>query len=300
MSLADPFHGIAAFVRAAEARSFTRADRLLGLTPSAVSKSVSRLEGELGLRLFNRSPREVTLTGEGEAFFIRCRNLVHDMEDLRALIDTSTTQVQGKLRVCVQVTFGQNLLVPALPAWLAANPGIQLETVFSDRHADLVEERFDAAIRLGDPRDSRLIARALPRHVFWTAASPYYLAQHGEPLQPQDLSSHNCLGYLMAATGSCRIWNFEHTGTMQEVAPQGNFSADHSRTLRQMAVADCGIVQLPRHSLAPLVEAGRLQRLLSEYESYGPSLWLVYPHSRQQSLKLQAFAALVMELGTRI
>ncbi|MER2552968.1 MAG: LysR family transcriptional regulator, partial [Thauera sp.] len=146
---ADPFPGIAAFVRAAEARSFTAAARLLGVTPSAISKAVSRLEAELGVRLFNRGRREVALTGDGEDFFRQCRHLVHAAEDARAGLAGGGREARGTLRACVPISFGQFVVGPALSGWLAHHPGVKVELMLTDRYADLGEERLDLAMRLG-------------------------------------------------------------------------------------------------------------------------------------------------------
>lgn len=296
----DPFSGIAAFVRAAEARSFTRAGRLLGVTPSAVSKAVSRLETELGVRLFHRSRREVTLTGEGEDFFRQCRDLVHTAEDARARL-CGGSDVRGTLRVCLPVSFAQSVVGPALPAWLAAHPGLKVEMMLTDRYADLAEERLDLALRLGEvPPDLRLVARAMPPHHFVTCAAPDYLACHGTPLRPEDLAGHNCLAYLAANSGAPRLWSFERDGQVQRLRPEGNFVSDQSTLLVHLAEQGSGLVQMPRYLVRQGLDAGRLVPVLADYATLGAPLSVVFPRARQPVRRVQVFADFLIGLGERM
>lgn len=154
----DPFSDVTTFVRAAEAGNFTRAARVLRITPSAVSKSVARLEGELGVQLFHRSPRQITLTGDGEAFFDICRQGMTAIEDARSRLAGEAQPWRGKLRLCVPVSFGQYVVAPALSKWLARHPGLDIELTLTDRHVDMTAERFDLAVMLGEVPDSRLVA----------------------------------------------------------------------------------------------------------------------------------------------
>lgn len=294
----DPFSGMAAFVRAAEARSFTRAGRLLGITPSAVSKAVSRLECELGVRLFHRSRREVSLTNEGEDFFRQCRDLVHTAEDARACLTGGGAETRGTLRVCLPVSFGQFVVGPALPGWLSTHSGLKVEMMLTDRHADLAEERLDLALRIGEvPPDLRLVARALPPHRFVTCASPDYLARNGVPADPTALVNHNCLAYLAATTGTARNWTFQDAGQVFRLRPEGNFITDQAALLTHMAEQDCGIIQTPRYLVRESLASGRLVPVLSNYMAYGPPLTVVFPQTRQPARRVQSFVQFLLSLG---
>ena len=296
---ADIFSGVTSFVRAAEAHNFTRAARILGLTPSAVSKSVSRLERELGVRLFNRSPREVTLTAEGEDFFARCRDLVHGMEDARALMSGTRSEPKGLIRICAPLTFGEYVLARALPDFLSQFPNLRVELVLTDRFTDLVEERFDLAVRIGEVPDSRLIAKTILPQPFVTTASKAYLRIHGVPKSPSELSEHNCLGYLLATTGGTRTWTFEKDAETHSIQPAGSVSSGHASVLLGLAKAGLGIIHTPPYLVSDAIKAGKLVEILSGYRSVGQSLSFVYPRSRYGSAKLKAFMLFVAGLTDR-
>ena len=297
---ADPFPGLAAFVRAAEARSFTAAARLLGVTPSAISKAVSRLEAELGVRLFNRGRREVVLTGDGEDFFRQCRHLVHAAEDARAGLAGGGREARGTLRACVPISFGQYVVGPALSGWLARHPGVKVELMLTDRYADLGEERLDLAMRLGEVPDSRLVARAMPPHRFVTCAAPAYLDRHGTPTSPADLARHNCLAYFAATTGAARAWHFMRDGEAVKVRPEGRFITDQAALLVALAEQGCGIVQAPRYLVRDALDGGRLRPLLAEYATVGPPLSIVYPQARHPALRVRLFVDFLLGLGDRL
>lgn len=297
MNQADIFSGVTAFVRAAEFHSFTRAARAMGITPSAVSKAVARLEEDVGVRLFNRSPREVTLTPEGQAFFDRCRDLVHSMEDARALVPAPGTEPQGLLRVCAPVTFGTHLLAPALPEFLARYPRLRVELALTDRVCDLVEERFDVAIRVGEVPDSRLVARAIPSRPYVTTASPQYLERSGRPRSPADLGEHNCLGYLLENTGAIRPWVFELKGERHTVQPGGSLATGHAQVLLALATAGSGIIHTPPYVVREALERGQLVRILHRYTSVGQAYHAVYPRNRFGSIRLAAFLEFLAPLA---
>ena len=289
MNQSDIFSGVTAFVRAAESHSFTQSARLLGVTPSAVSKAVSRLEKDIGVRLFHRSPREVTLTAEGFSFFNRCKSLVHDMEDARALVESIGSAPQGLLRICAPVTFGEYVLAPALSGFLDQNPGLRIDLVLTDRFPDWVEERFDMAIRVGEVPDSRLIAKTIYSRPFVTAASPQYLALHGRPTSPTTLSEHNCLGYLLESRGVTRTWIFEKAKERWVVQPTGSVTSGHASVLLELARKGLGIIHTPFYLVTDALRRGELIQILEDYQTLGQPLSVVYPQSRFGSAKLDAF-----------
>ncbi len=293
----DPFSGIAMFIHTAEARSFTGAARLLGLTPSAVSKAAARLEQDLGVRLFNRSPRAVTLTSAGEAFYRQCQGLVRAMEEARAATQGAAAEIRGRLRLAVSVSFGAFVIAPALPDWCARHPGVDLQLILTDRHVDLVEERFDLTVRLGAAPDSRLVEHRLAPHRFLTAAAPSYLAAHGPPRHPDDLAQHRCLGYTMAETGQSRVWQFEQAGQVIRIVPINAPSADSAPVLLTLAQAGVGIIQAPWYVLDRPIADGTLVPILSDYASFGLPLTVLYPRSRYTAPAVRAFTDFVKRLA---
>ncbi|QXX95831.1 LysR family transcriptional regulator [Serratia marcescens] len=293
----DPFTDISTFVRAAEAGNFTRAARLLRLSPSAVSKAVARLEAELGVRLFHRSPRQITLTGDGESLFAVCRQGMTDIADARSSLSGASHPWRGKLRLCVPVSFGQYVVAPALSPWLAGHPGLDIELVLTDRHVDMTAERFDLAVMLGEVPDSRLVARPLPAHQFLTVAAPFYLQSRGTPITPADLVSHACLRYMMANSGQFRQWVFARDGQQYSHFPVGPLASDHASTLLALSEGGGGILQAPYYVVASSLTTGRLVPVLADFESVGAPLSVVYEKARQASARTRLAADFLLSLG---
>src|SRR5688572_21473454 len=212
-----------AFVRAVERGGFSAAARDLGLTPSAVSKLVTRLEDRLGVRLLNRTTRRLALTAEGEGFFQRSQRILADIAEAEEEVGRSRVQPRGLLRVNVGTAFGMHQLVPALPEFLTRHPDVQVELTITDRVVDLIEEGADLGIRLGTLPDSSLVARRISEVERVICASPAYLRRHGTPRKPADLRGHNCLN--MANAPSLRRWPFEGRDGVEQVEVAGNLSA---------------------------------------------------------------------------
>jgi DNA-binding transcriptional LysR family regulator len=300
MNPSDKFSGMTAFVTAAQCQSFSAAARQLQQTPSAVSKSVSRLELDLGVKLFHRSPRLVSLTQDGEAFYERCKDLLSTAEDARSVISQQNQGGKGHLRVCLPISFGQVVVAPKLNKWLKQNEGITVEVVLSDHWVDLVQERFDIAIRFNEVPDSRLIAKPLPTPVFMTVASPEYLTKHGQPSDIGELSNHNCLGYIDRYTNQIRPWLFksEHYDKPKHLRhrPLPYLSSDQGSFLMNHAVNGGGIMHGPDYLLYPEVLRGTLKRVLTQYTSSGPEWNLVYSQQRHTSIKLQKFVTFIQSI----
>lgn len=300
MDKRDPFTGMASFIRAAENKSFSVAARKMGLSPSAVSKNVSRLEEGLGVKLFHRSPRAVTLTSEGDEYYRRCRDVLRTVEDARAVVVGNRPDSPGQLRIALPISFGQQVVAPQLPRWQAANPNTHLEIILSDRHVDVVRERFDLAVRFDRVPDSRLIAKQLPSQTFITAASPEYLLRCGAPQTIDELRGHNCLAYIDKQTNEPRRWSFRTNIGGKESSfkfnPQGNLSGDQGSLLLNVALAHGGIIHAPDYLIKESVASGHLVPLLASYESVGPLWWVVYPYSRYPSSRLRRFIEFLTDL----
>lgn len=296
----DPFNDISTFVRAAEAGNFTRAARILQLSPSAVSKSVARLEAELGVRLFHRSPRQITLTGDGESFFDACRQGMSAIEEARGMLAGGPQPWRGKLRICVPVSFGQYVVAPAMGAWLDAHPGLDIDLMLTDRHVDMTAERFDLTVMLGEAPDSRLIARPLPPHRFLTVAAPAYLRRRGAPATPEALGEHDCLRYVMANSGQFRPWTFSRNGQQYRHFPAGPLASDHAAALLALAESGCGILQAPRYVVASALAAGRLEQVLGEFDSTGAALSVVFEKTRHGSVRTRLAIEFLLGLGSNL
>ncbi|MDQ8023792.1 MAG: LysR family transcriptional regulator [Moraxellaceae bacterium] len=258
-------HEMEVFVRVVELGGFSAAAHALRMTPSAVSKLVSRLEARLGTRLLNRSTRRLQLSDEGRLFHERSLRVLADMEEAERGVAANATP-QGLLRVNTSQSFGVHFLLPLMPEFLALYPGVRLEIMQTDAIVDLVEARTDVAIRAGPMKDSALIARKLGDTRKYIVASPAYLAQHGTPRVPADLAAHNCLGFtyrraiegwpLMEGTGRKRrqiLWE-----------TNGNTRVSDGEALRHLALAGLGLVRLAAFQLRADIEAGRLVPVLED------------------------------------
>ena len=257
------------FVRAVELGSFSAAARNLRLTPSAISKLITRMEDRLGVRLVLRSTRSLQLTPEGEALFDRASRIVGDIEEAERTVSSGADQPRGPLRVNANIPFATHCVIPLVPAFLARYPGVTLDLSLTDFMVDLVGERADVAIRTGALRDSSLKARKLIESRRVVAAAPAYLARHGVPETPDDLARHNCLNFNFRR--SLDEWPFldapgePATKTVRTIPVTGNMKANNGETMRLLALAGVGIVRLSRFHIGGDITDGRLVPVLEDY-----------------------------------
>jgi LysR family transcriptional regulator for bpeEF and oprC len=276
------------FARVAESRSFTAAAQRLGLTSSAVSKSIARLEQDLGVKLLHRSTRLVTLTNDGASFYERCREILASIEDAERAVTLAKAAPHGRLRVQMPIGFGRRVVMPALRQLTQRYPGLVVDAELSDRTADVAYEGFDAAIQIGQVSDERLVARTLCRLRFTALASPDYLAKHGEPKTPDELDQHECLAYVSPLTGGYRSWEFAKDGHVFSKHVSGRLNVNHADSLVEAAIAGIGIAMISNFIAARAIASGQLKPILTDYVAPGPRVYVVYPPSRTVSLKLQA------------
>lgn len=293
---AESLVGLTAFARAAGAGSYTAAARLLGLSPSAVSKSVQRLEARLGVRLFNRTTRSLGLTPEGQDLYERCVRLLREVESIEAAAAVARSVPSGRLVVAAPLALGRLVVAPALGRFRALYPAVDLELRLSDRFVDPVQEGVDAAIRIGELADTRLVSRRLAPHRVAVCASPDYLARCGRPERPEDLFAHECIDFRFATTGRLFRWPFAVGGEHVEIAPPGVMVTDDGEALAALAAAGVGVASIASYIAAPLVRARRLVPLLAAYATEQAPISVVYPETRRNSPAVRAFAAFAAEL----
>ncbi len=284
------------FAKVAETRSFTEAAKLLGLTPSGISKSITRLEKEMGVRLLQRTTRSVGMTDDGARFFEHCQMILANVAEAEASLMHSRILPAGKLRVHLPVGFGRRVIVPALTGYLARYPELRLDAELSDRSVDLVYEGFDAAVLIGQPADTRLIARKLCHLRFVACASPDYLARHGEPRTPDELDHHQCLAYALPHSGRYREWQFVVDGKPLAKTVSGNFNVNNAESLLEAAMAGMGIAMISNFIAADAIRAGRLQGILTDFAALGPPVSVVYLPARQISPRVRSFVDFLVEL----
>jgi len=283
---------MAAFVRVVEAQGFSAAAPGLGLTPSAVSKLVTRLESRLGVRLLQRTTRAVHLTADGEAFYEQARRIVGEIDALEAELTDRRGTPQGLLRVTTSLNFSTHQLAPVIGEFLERYPDVRLELIPVDRVVDLIEEGIDLAIRIGRLGDSSFIARKIGEDVRLVCASPAYLERHGVPRRPEDLARHNCI-YTRAGTDHNR-WPFRIDGERREVEVNGRITITDGDGQFRLALQGLGIVRMTRLSMAAAIRKGELVSLLEEFSDEEPvPIHVVYPHRRHLAPKVTAFVDFV-------
>ena len=290
----DNLNGIAAFARAAETLSYVAAGRLLGVSASAIGKSVARLEAKLGVRLLHRSTRRISLTNEGALFYERCQRILADVADAEAELSHLMGAPRGKLRVSLPV-IGCRMVLPLLPEFMRRYPEIELDLDFNDRLVDVVAEGVDVAIRSGELSDSRLMARQLRPFAFVIVGSPSYFQQHGVPLAPADLERHACLRYKFPGSGTLQEWVLQPAPG--EAAPRldAALTCNNIEALIGAAAQDVGLAYLPDFLVQDAVRDGSLRRVLEEHLPARSKFWVLWPSSRQLSPKLRVFVDFLCE-----
>jgi DNA-binding transcriptional LysR family regulator len=243
-----------AFVRAVETGGFSAAARELGLTPSALSKLVTRLEDRLGARLLQRTTRRLQLTAEGEAFYARARPILKAMDEAEAEVTEAGASPRGLLRLHCGSTFGMHQLAPAIPRFQARHPGGRIDITISDERLDMMQEGVDLAIRIGPLDESSLVARRICNLERVICASPAYLERHGTPRTPDDLQRHNCL--WITSLPALRRWPFDTDDGIRVVHVDGNVVTNNAETVLQLAVAGVGVTRLSDVVVADAIRAG--------------------------------------------
>ncbi|XXF75392.1 LysR family transcriptional regulator [Myxococcaceae bacterium GXIMD 01537] len=291
------FAGILPFVHVAEERSFRKAAERLGLTTAAVSKAVQRLEADVGVRLLERTSRQVALTAEGAAFLERAREAVAQVRAAREGAAQAQRAPRGPLTVTLPHILAP-LVLPRLARLQARHPALTLHVRMSDRYSRLVDENIDVALRIGELEDSSLVAQRLLRTRWVTLASPGYLARHGTPTHPDELEHHQCLKFV-GPRGTVREWVYRDGpgGAPREVRTRGAIDVDHGPALLDLAVAGAGIVHAPDFMMDERARDGRLVELLRDYSAEGPPVHALVVPGRQSVPRVRALLQILTEEG---
>jgi DNA-binding transcriptional LysR family regulator len=290
--------GIGVLSAVVEAGSFARAGEAMGLTQPAVSRAVARLEQRVGIRIFNRSARAVSLTDEGRRFYEAVAPHLASIEDAAVSAAGSRALVQGRLRINVDGTFGHFVLAPRIGAFLDEHPKLSVEISVRDRMGDLVAEGFDVAIRFGEPEPSSLKARLLLETRVLTCASAACVARHGQPAHPRDLESgYPCILIRDPATGRPFEWEFHRRGEIVPVAPHGRLLVNDTGALLGACLGDLGAAQLLELYARDLLAEGRLVHLLPEWSEETFPLYAYHHASNLMSAKVRVFLDFVQGLA---
>lgn len=288
---------MAAFVRVVDAKGFSAAAGGLGLSPSAVSKLVTRLETRLGVRLLQRTTRALHLTAEGEAFYEAARRIVSEIETIEEQISVQRGTPHGLLRVTTSLAFSTHQLAPVILEFMARHPLVQLELLPTDRVSDMVEEGIDIAIRIGRLADTSFMARKIGEDKRLICAAPSYLARHGTPRRPEELTRHNCI--VSRERPYLNRWQFRIDNQIREIEVAGRVAISEGEMQMQLALQGIGIVRLTRLTMAQAIREGELVPLLGDFSADEPvPIHAVYPHRRHLAPKIPAFVNFLIEKFT--
>lgn len=284
-----------AFVRVAEVQSFAQASNVLGLSTSAVSKAVARLEADLGVKLFHRTTRSISLTTDGVRFYEGCQQLLGELEALEAEIQGNRAVPRGRLTISVAPAFGRVCLAPMLKAFTQAFPEITLDISMDDRFVDLAEQGVDIVIRTGNLSDSaNLIARQLVAYPLVVCGSPAYFEQHGYPQHPNQLQQHICLNFRNRATGRFYSWSFAVDGKIERWAVSGSVVFDNADAIVRSAIGGLGLSQMPAYLAAEATSNGNLVEVLNAYRPAEVPVWICYLDRRFVAPRIRAFVEFVV------
>jgi DNA-binding transcriptional LysR family regulator len=287
------------FCLAAELKSFTAAAIEAGVTPAAVSRSVSRLEERLGVRLFVRTTRQIRLTEPGQAYFEQCRDAIGRLVEAERQVTGQQAAPSGVLRISIPTPYGHYRVLPLLAKYRALYPQVQVEVHLSNRNIDFAEEGFDLAIRVRPPPDSNLIARKLEDAALLVVATPDYLRRCGMPSALEDLDSHDCIQFELPSSGRRINWVFRELGADLDLPTSGSYClSDDLLGCVTLARHGAGLLQTYRFIVEDDLRAGTLVEVLANYAGRSRPITLLYPQNRHVPLRVRSFVDfLVSELG---
>lgn len=290
----DKLTSMLVFTKVAKAGSFAAAAKELGLSRAMATKHVMQLENGLGIRLLNRTTRNLNLTEVGAVYLERCRQILDDMEEMELAVTRLQTEPRGLLKVSATPFFGSYHLAPAIGAYMEVYPDVRVDLTLQTTYVDLIEEGFDLAIQLDELQDSSLIARSLGTSQRVVCGAPAYFKKHGIPQTPEDLRHHNCLVNLSLSPRDA--WQFNIPGGATTVVKvSGTLQANVADALRIAALSGQGLVLMPTYMVGQDIRRNRLQPVLTEYVPAPLQIHAVYPHRKHLSAKVRTFVDFLHE-----
>ena len=269
-----------AFAETAKHRGFAAAAREQGVAPSSLAKSVARLEAELGVKLFHRTTRQVTLTPDGERLFQRCQRVLAEVEDLRADASGTRAVPTGVLRIDAPVFYGKRFVMPLLAEMIHQYPTLHLDIRLTDMHSDIIRDGIDLTVRIGQLRDSSLVGRRVDQQSLVLCASRDYLAARGTPRRIEDLAGHDAIAFRLPTSGRDRPWQFRQRGTAVELMPQPHVRVDETEGLVDALKLGMGLCQLPDMLVEDELKRGELKEIMPSCRPEPMPISLVYPSGR--------------------
>jgi len=284
------------FVRVVETGALTRAADSLQMPKATVTTLMQQLEAELGVQLLNRTTRRVSVTTDGAAYYPRCVAILAQVDETEDSLARRHAAPGGQLRVDAPTLMARLVIVPALPGFFARFPDIHVQLACSERRADLIEEGVDCAVWSGELEDSTLIARRIGQLYFGTCAAPRYIAAHGQPRHPDELTAHRCINHFSPRTGKTFEWVFAKNGVRIQTSQPGDIALDDQNSYVAAAEAGLGIAQIPAFVLKEAMERGTLELVLGDWVPEPVPLNIVYPENRHLSNKIRVFVDWVAEV----
>ncbi|MEJ3663751.1 LysR family transcriptional regulator [Pseudomonas fragi] len=284
------------FVKVVEAGSFSAAARQLGSSPSAVSRSIARLEKALAIRLLQRTTRKLRLSDAGEEVFRRCREMAGAAQAVMDLSGRFTREAEGLIRVSVPKAVGRYVIHPHMPEFLRRYPKVDVQLILEDRYVDLIDDNVDLSIRITDEPPPGLVGRELFPIEHLLCATPQYLAEQGVPQQPEDLREHSCI--VLGETPADARWKFRQGSKSVTVGVRGRYAANHTGVRLDAVLQDIGIGSLPYFTARQALEEGRVIQVLPEWDfiaSYHGGVWLLQTPTRYLQPKLRVFIDFLVE-----
>ncbi|MGV4796779.1 MULTISPECIES: LysR family transcriptional regulator [Rhizobium] len=293
----DRLTGLIAFAKAGSLGSYTAAARSLSISPSAISKSVQRLEQNLGVALFTRTTRSLTLTNEGRELHERTLRLLRDAEEIEQVAKAARAAPSGNLRIATSLPIGLHVIAPALAEFRRLYPTVTIDLRLSDQMVDLIEEGIDLAVRIGELSDSRLLSRRLSPHRLCCYASPEYLAKRSIPKHPNELEEHETVNMRYQSTGQVFRWPFQIGAREVEIVPSSGIVVDASEGVMAAIAAGAGIGMGTSFAAAAWVKRGELKPILLEFAVDRHNITAVWPESRRTNPAVRAFLMMLADLA---
>jgi LysR family transcriptional regulator for bpeEF and oprC len=293
----DRFEAMEIFTRVVDANSFSKVSEMLDLPRAKVSRTIQALEEHVGVRLLNRSTRQVSVTEDGALFYDRCVRILAEVADAESSLSNKRESPAGTIRVDTSGTLARALLLPSLDDFYHRFPDIDVRLGLADRNIDLIQDGVDCVIRMGMLEESSLVARRIGSARIVTCASPAYLERHGTPGTLEELSEHQAVNYVSARTGRTFPFEFTVNGEVVKVQMKSVLAVNDGSVYIGAGALGHGIIQPSRFMVADLIRQGALREILTEHNSPSTPLSIVYPHRRNLSSRLRAFVDWVSELA---
>ncbi|KYG64294.1 transcriptional regulator [Bdellovibrio bacteriovorus] len=292
----DRIEAMKVYMRVSELSSFVKAAESLGMSKAHISNIIQQLEADTGTRLLHRTTRRVQMTQDGMTYYERCKDLLADIEELDALFKKDAGRLSGRIRVDMSTGIAKNLIVPRIPEFLKAHPGIEIELSSTDRRVDLVREGFDCVIRVGNLTDSGLIARPLGKFTVVNCVSPLYIKKHGRPKNLEDLSEHFLVHYVQTLGAKPDGFEYFDGEKFQIKKMRGQITVNNAENYLSACLAGLGIIQAPKAGLKEYLKNKSLIEILPTLKSEPMPVSLVYPHRRHVAKRVQVFMDWVSEI----